>query len=87
MPDRRDAVSAAPPELGRIALAGALYTVIRDFGRLPEEIAPARISQVAVDAQARVHVVRRGTVPVIVYAPDGRFLYSYGTGMASTRTA
>ena len=81
MPDRRDAVSAAPPELGRIALAGALYTVIRDFGRLPEEIAPARISQVAVDAQARVHVVRRGTVPVIVYAPDGRFLYSYGTGM------
>lgn len=69
-----------PPETGRIVLAGRRYVVERDFGRMPDTIAPARVSQVAVDASGRVHVLRRGAVPVVVFAPDGAFLSSYGQG-------
>ena len=45
-------------EIGMIVLAGRHYTVERDFGRMPETIAPARVSQVAVDGSGRVHVLR-----------------------------
>ncbi len=69
-----------PPETGRIVLAGRRYVVERDFGRMPDTIAPARVSQVAVDGSGRVHVLRRGAVPVVVFAPDGAFLFSYGQG-------
>ena len=72
--------SPTRPEIGRIALAGRRYAVERNFGRLPEKIGPARASQVAVDAKDRVHVLRRGAVPVAVFAPDGAFLFSYGAG-------
>ncbi len=71
-------MSAGAPETGRIVLAGQLYAVERDFGHLPPEVAPARVSQVAVDAAGRVHVLRRGAVPVAVFDPDGAFLFSYG---------
>lgn len=73
-------MSSSSPEIGRIVLAGMRYEVHRHFGQWPETIAPARISQVAVDAQSRVHVLRRGTVPVVVFAADGKYLYSYGEG-------
>lgn len=74
-------MTAAGPETGRIVLAGQVYMVERGFGRLPPEVAPARVSQVAVDAAGRVHVLRRGAVPVAVFAPDGAFLFSYGEGV------
>jgi peptidylglycine monooxygenase len=69
-----------PAEAGCILLNGVRYAVTRDFGRLPDTIAPARVSQVAVDRAGRVHVLRRGAVPVVVFSPEGAFLFDYGAG-------
>ncbi len=67
-------------ETGMIVLAGRRYTVQRNFGDLPATIAPARVSMVAVDSHGRVHVLRRGPVPAVVFDADGTFLFSYGEG-------
>ena len=61
-------------------MAGGRYAVERYFGRLPPEIAPARVSMVAVDSRGFVHVLRRGPVPVVVFDADGAFQRSYGGG-------
>jgi 6-bladed beta-propeller len=66
------------PQLGHVTIAGRSYAVERDFGRPPSEIAPARVSQVAVDSLGNVHVLRRGEPPVLVFDPDGAFVRSYG---------
>ena len=66
---------------GRITLAGRRYDVERDFGRLPAGMAPARVSQVAVDSEAHVHVLRRGDPPVLVFTSGGAFLRAYGEGL------
>lgn len=66
---------------GRITLAGRRYDVERDFGRLPAGMAQARVSQVAVDSEAHVHVLRRGDPPVLVFTSDGAFLRAYGEGL------
>ncbi len=76
MPDSADRA----PETGRIILAGRSYAVRRDFGALPEGVPRGRVSQVAVDREDRLHVLRRCPLPVSVFAPDGRFLYGYGEG-------
>jgi peptidylglycine monooxygenase len=47
---------------------------------MPSDLLPARVSQVAVESSGRVHVLRRGEPPVIVYEPDGTFVRSYGAG-------
>jgi hypothetical protein len=67
-------------QLGNVTMAGRGYTVGRDFGRPPSDMAPARISQVAVDSLGNVHVLRRGEPPVLVFDPDGAFVRSYGRG-------
>ena len=66
---------------GRITLAGRRYDVERDFGRLPAGMAPARVSQVAVNSEGRVHVLRRGDPPVLVFTSGGAFLRAYGEGL------
>jgi peptidylglycine monooxygenase len=38
------------------------------------------ISQVAVDSALRVHLLRRGDPPVLVFSPGGDFAYAYGAG-------
>jgi streptogramin lyase len=68
-------------ERGQIALAGRRYTVERDFGRLPAGMAFARVSQVAVDSEGHIHVLRRGDPPVLVFASDGAFVRAYGEGV------
>lgn len=70
----------AVSEIGRVALAGSLYEVERNWGDAPLDELPARISQAAVDRSGRLHVLRRGEIPVIVFAGDGRFLFRYGEG-------
>ena len=67
-----DAASSA--ERGEIALAGRRYTVERDFGLPPPAMVPARVSQLAVDSEGHVHVLRRGDPLILVFAPDGVFL-------------
>ena len=74
-------VSVASAERGHITLAGRRYDVERDFGRLPAGMAPARVSQVAVDSEGRVHVLRRGDPPVLVFTSGGAFLRAYGEGL------
>ena len=69
-----------PTEAGHVILGGRRYRVERDFGRLTAGSETARISQVAVDAAGRVHVLRRGEPPVLVFEPDGAFAYAYGEG-------
>ena len=61
-------------------MAGRSYTVERGFGRPPSGMAPARVSQVAVNSFGNVHVLRRGEPPVLVFDPDGAFVRSYGRG-------
>ena len=73
-------VSTASAERGRIALAGRRYSVERDFGRLPAGMKPARVSQVAVDSEGHIHVLRRGDPPVLVFTSGGAFLRAYGEG-------
>jgi DNA-binding beta-propeller fold protein YncE len=41
---------------------------------------------VAVDSEDRVYLLCRGDDPVMVYAPDGRFLKSWGQGLFTFRT-
>jgi len=65
---------------GIVSLAGRSYAVERGWGQLPADIAPAMISQIAVDSRDRVHAIRRGDPPVVVFAPDGSFAGAYGTG-------
>lgn len=72
--------AASLPETGRVVLQGRLYEVVRHWGRLPDDVPSARISQVAVDRSARLHVLRRAETPVVVFSPQGDFLYAYGTG-------
>ena len=72
--------ASTAPQLGHVTLAGRNYAVERDFGRRPSDIAPARVSQVAVDSLGNVHVLRRGERPVLVFHPDGAFVRSYGEG-------
>jgi DNA-binding beta-propeller fold protein YncE len=63
-----------------VTLAGRTYAVERGWGRLPSDIEPAMISQVAVDSQGRVHAIRRADPPVVLFAPDGSFAGAYGSG-------
>ena len=72
--------ASTAPQLGHVTIAGRSYTVGRDFGRPPPDIAPARVSQVAVDSFGNVHVLRRGEPPVLVFESDGAFVRSYGQG-------
>ena len=72
--------AGAAVEAGSVILGGRRYRVERDFGRLPPDVAPARVSQVAVDSTGCVHVLRRGAPPIVVFTPDGGFAYAYGAG-------
>ncbi len=81
MPPSSAPQASQQPERGRVTIAGTLYEVARDFGRTPPGLGPARVSQVAVDGRGRVHVLRRGAaIPVLVFSPEGDFLYDYGKG-------
>jgi NHL repeat len=73
-------MSAMSGECVIVALAGRRYAVERNWGRLPAGIAPAMVSQVAVDGEDRAHVFRRGIPPVAVFTSDGSFAFGYGEG-------
>jgi DNA-binding beta-propeller fold protein YncE len=57
------------------------YTVVEDWGRLPEGWSFIEATSVAVDGNDNVYVYNRGAHPVIVFDRDGRFLRSWGEGM------
>lgn len=72
---------SAAAEAGIVALAGKRYAVERNWGALPAGIAPAMMSQAAVDGLGRLHAIRRADPPVIVFAPSGEYALSYGAGL------
>lgn len=49
-----------------------------DWERLPVGWSHRDVADVAVDAEDRVYVFNRGEHPVIVYSPEGEYLYSWG---------
>lgn len=57
-----------------------LYEELADWARLPEGWGFREVADVVVDAQDRVYVFNRGEHPMIVFAPDGRVLSSWGEG-------
>jgi len=71
-------VSGAVRETGRVTLAGKLYDVQHHWSHAAVEGVRARVSQVAVDKAARLHVLRRADPAVVVLTPDGQFLFGYG---------
>ncbi len=65
----------------RVALAGRVYQVTRDWAPTPAGLAKGRISTLAVDSVGRLFVLRRGVEPpVLVYSSEGAFLYAFGEG-------
>jgi DNA-binding beta-propeller fold protein YncE len=56
------------------------YQVVEGWARLPEAWSIRDIAGIAVDAQDRVYVFNRGEHPVIVLAPDGSVLGTWGEG-------
>lgn len=56
------------------------YEARADWEQRPEGYSWPEATAVAVDAEDRVYVFNRGEQPVMVFAPDGRFLHSWGAG-------
>lgn len=63
-----------------VCLGTTLYRIERPFGRMPSGQSMHEVSQVAVDSSGRVFVFRRADPPVLVFAPDGTLLDSWGEG-------
>jgi uncharacterized oxidoreductase len=57
-----------------------LFDANADWARLPSGYSWTEATAVAVDAQDRVYVFNRGDHPVMVFGPDGTFLYCWGEG-------
>jgi len=64
----------------RLGGDGYVYEEWADWARLPEGWTFREVADVVVDAQDRVYVFNRGEHPMIVFAPDGRMLASWGEG-------
>ena len=57
----------------RVVLGERRYRVERPWGRLPEDLTPGLISQLAVDSQGAVYVFQRGEPPVLAFEASGAF--------------
>jgi DNA-binding beta-propeller fold protein YncE len=57
------------------------FTVVPDWGKLPEGWRYVEAAGVAVDSNDHVYVFTRGEHPVIVFDRDGNFLRSWGEGL------
>jgi DNA-binding beta-propeller fold protein YncE len=56
------------------------FEAIADWARLPSGYSWTEATAVATDGQDRVFVFNRGEHPVMVFAPGGDFLYTWGAG-------
>jgi DNA-binding beta-propeller fold protein YncE len=75
-----DYSALAVSETGRVTLNGRLYDVQHHWGHAAVDGGHVRISQVAVDSAARLHLLRRARAAVVVLDPGGQFLFGYGEG-------
>jgi DNA-binding beta-propeller fold protein YncE len=60
------------------------YQVLQGWGELPPGITYGDAAAVCVDSKDNVHVFTRGTHPVIVFDPKGKFLRSWGQDIGFT---
>ena len=54
------------------------YEVMRPFGKLPANMELGSVSDVAVDSADRVYFFQRKDPPVLVFAPDGELVSTWG---------
>ncbi|MFN8591919.1 MAG: peptidyl-alpha-hydroxyglycine alpha-amidating lyase family protein [Thermomicrobiales bacterium] len=64
-----------------VTLGEQQYAVERPWGTLPAGMALRSLSHVAVDSMGNVYVYQRSDPPLVVFAPDGRYLRSWGTAV------
>jgi hypothetical protein len=57
------------------------YTVDDDWAHLPADVIFGDVAAVGVDRNDRVYAFHRGTHPVLVFAPDGTLVDSFGDGV------
>jgi DNA-binding beta-propeller fold protein YncE len=57
------------------------YRVEQDWAELPDGLILGDVAGVGVDSAGRVYAFHRGTQPVLVFEPDGRFVTSWGDGV------
>ncbi len=57
------------------------YTANDRWAKLPKGWSWTEVAAVATDSQDRVFVFNRGDHPVIVFSPEGEFLFSWGEGV------
>jgi DNA-binding beta-propeller fold protein YncE len=58
-----------------------LFRASADWAQQPSAYRWAEVAAVATDRQDRVHVFARNDHRVLVFEPDGKFLYSWGEGL------
>src|SRR5438105_3753481 len=57
------------------------YEADDGWAKLPADRGWTEVAGVAVDSQDRVYVLNRGAHPVMVFAREGAFLFSWGEGL------
>jgi uncharacterized oxidoreductase len=72
--------SATPVHSVKVGQGPWLFDANADWARLPPGFSWTEATAVAVDGQDRIYVFNRGDHPVMVFDPDGTFLYSWGEG-------
>ena len=65
----------------RLGEGDYVYEEFGDWAKLPEGWSFREVADVVVDAQDRVYVFNRGEHPMIVFAPDGQMVASWGEGV------
>ena len=65
----------------QVGQSSLTYELVSDWEQLPPGWSHGDVAGVACDSQDRVYVFNRSEHPVIVYAPDGRFVRSWGEGL------
>ena len=64
-----------------IAIGHKRYRVQRPWGTMPDRPKLARLSKGSVDGRGNLYICQREDPPVVVLAPDGRYLRSFGDGL------
>jgi DNA-binding beta-propeller fold protein YncE len=65
----------------RVGSNGFGFRALIGWEQLPPQRTFVEVAGVATDSQDRVYVFSRGADPVMVFAPDGKFLTSWGAGL------
>jgi len=65
----------------KVAAKDLSYTPVLPGAEIPADITLGAVSGVACDSKDNLYVLQRAEPPVLCFAPDGKFLRSWGTGL------